>query len=206
MSRSRATIGAAAQRSRRGEPWTFALLRIALAAICLLPPTLLMGGTLPLVVRGLRLAPETAPPPADPDAGRRPGHTRSAATPRCSTARTRSARSAASPVAGFLTIPLFGLHASLLLSAALNFAAALGALALARRRRRSARGRPTQGAAFAAVHRKGAAFAARLRRAVARRPHCSSRRCSWGRRAWLSRCSGRASSSSISARASTPSA
>nr|MBP9826559.1 hypothetical protein [Thermoanaerobaculia bacterium] len=36
----RATAGAGG-----GEPWTFVLLRIGLAALCLLPPTLLMGGT-----------------------------------------------------------------------------------------------------------------------------------------------------------------
>ena len=103
-----------------GSPWSFALLRIGLAAVCLLPPTVLMGGTLPLIVRalrGLRL----------PSASGRPAR---------DTAILYGANTMGAVVgvagAGFLTIPLFGLHASLLLAAGLNFAAALGAMAMAR--------------------------------------------------------------------------
>ena len=140
----RATAGAGG-----GEPWTFVLLRIGLAALCLLPPTLLMGGTLPLIVRGLRLAPDSAV--EEPAAARRPEQQIGSDTAMLYGANTFGAVCGVAG-AGFLTIPLFGLHASLLLSAALNFAAALGAIALA--------GRPgAPAAAAAAVHRAGAAFA-----------------------------------------------
>ena len=105
-------------------PWSFSLLRIGLAALCLLPPTLLMGGTLPLIVRGLRDLRSAAAAPPD---SRRLGR---------DTALLYGANTLGAVCgvvgAGFLTIPLFGLHASLLLSAALNFAAALGAIALSR--------------------------------------------------------------------------
>ncbi len=118
----------AVHRGAGGEPWAFALLRIGLAAICLLPPTLLMGGTLPLVVRALRR------PVADPDAAGPSSTTQTARIGR-DTALLYGANTLGAVCgvagAGFLTIPLFGLRASLLLSAALNFAAALGALALA---------------------------------------------------------------------------
>ena len=115
-------------RGAGGEPWSFALLRIGLAAVCLLPPTLLMGGTLPLVVRGLRMDPDAS---AEGIAG--------IATDRIGrdTALLYGANTLGAVLgvagAGFLAIPLFGLRASLLLSAILNLAAALGALALAGR-------------------------------------------------------------------------
>ena len=127
----------AVHRGAGGEPWAFALLRIALAAICLLPPTLLMGGTLPLVVRALR-RPEDEP---DATAGSEPHDSVLPQTSRLGrdTALLYGANTLGAVCgvagAGFLTIPLFGLRASLLLSAALNFAAALGALALAARGR-----------------------------------------------------------------------
>jgi spermidine synthase len=126
----------AVHRGAGGEPWAFALLRIGLAAICLLPPTLLMGGTLPLVVRALRRSEE------EPDAptGGEPGSPPTAGVGR-DTALLYGANTLGAVCgvagAGFLTIPLFGLRASLLLSAALNFAAALGAMALAARGRRT---------------------------------------------------------------------
>ncbi|MDQ1348079.1 MAG: spermidine synthase, partial [Acidobacteriota bacterium] len=127
----------AVHRGAGGEPWAFALLRIALAAICLLPPTLLMGGTLPLVVRALRR------PDGEPDAtaGSEPHDAVIPQTSRLGrdTALLYGANTLGAVCgvagAGFLTIPLFGLRASLLLSAALNFVAALGALALAARGR-----------------------------------------------------------------------
>ncbi|MEO7793644.1 MAG: fused MFS/spermidine synthase, partial [Thermoanaerobaculia bacterium] len=109
-----------------GTPWSFALLRIALAALCLLPPTLLMGGTLPLIVRGLR--DQRASTAKTFDTGHRVGRD----TALLYGANTLGAVCGVAG-AGFLSIPLFGLHASLLLSAALNFVAALGALALAGR-------------------------------------------------------------------------
>ena len=109
-----------------GAPWSFGLLRLGLAALCLLPPTLLMGGTLPLIVRGLR------------DLRDQEGERKTA---RSQLGRDTALLYGANTLgavcgvagAGFFAIPLFGLHASLLFSAALNFAAALGALALARR-------------------------------------------------------------------------
>lgn len=136
-----------------GEAWSFALLRIGLAALCLLPPTLLMGGTLPLIVRGLRRAPD-ASPAAAPDAAEAAeaadGRARQIGS---DTAMLYGANTLGAVCgvagAGFLTIPLFGLNASLLLSAALNFAAALGAIALAR----------SSGAPPAAARRDGAVAA-----------------------------------------------
>ncbi|MEO8198511.1 MAG: fused MFS/spermidine synthase, partial [Thermoanaerobaculia bacterium] len=115
----------AVERSTGGTPWSFALLRIVLAALCLLPPTLLMGGTLPLIVRGLRSARGES---VEASGASRPARD----TALLYGANTLGAVCGVAG-AGFLTIPLFGLHASLLLAAALNFAAALGALALARR-------------------------------------------------------------------------
>jgi len=138
-------------RGTGGEAWSFALLRVGLAAICLLPPTLLMGGTLPLVVRGLRRRPDAS----------REG---SAEIARGAIGRDTALLYGANTLgavcgvagAGFLTIPLFGLRASLLLSAALNFAAALGALALARRQSVPAPGTPLPGTPPQSVPRPGA--------------------------------------------------
>jgi len=107
-------------------PWSFGLLRLGLAALCLLPPTLLMGGTLPLIVRGLG---DLGRPAAENGATR---HRLGRDTALLYGANTLGAVCGVAG-AGFLSIPLFGLHASLLLAAALNFAAALGALALGRR-------------------------------------------------------------------------
>jgi spermidine synthase len=113
-----------------GAPWGFALLRVGLAALCLLPPTLLMGGTLPLIVRGLRdlRSPGAATAESDRTLGRD--------TALLYGANTLGAVCGVAG-AGFLAIPLVGLHASLLLSAALNLAAALGAVALSRAQRTS---------------------------------------------------------------------
>ncbi len=131
-------------------PWSFALLRLGLAALCLLPPTLLMGGTLPLIVRGL-------------------GDLRRSAS-ESGAARDRLGRDTALLYgantlgavcgvagAGFLTIPLFGLHASLLFAAALNFAAALGALALGQRSGFAAAAAGDTGTAGAAAAHRPAA-------------------------------------------------
>ncbi len=156
----------AVYRGAGGEPWRFALLRIALAALCLLPPTLLMGGTLPLVVRGLR-----RPSDESVDRGDRGNQIEQidqidpiAEIARDGVGRDTALLYGANTLgavcgvagAGFLTIPLFGLRASLLISAALNFAAALGALALARRPGRPAPGTKTQATPAPAVPRPGA--------------------------------------------------
>ncbi|MEO8197485.1 MAG: fused MFS/spermidine synthase, partial [Thermoanaerobaculia bacterium] len=114
-----------------GASWSFSLLRVGLAALCLLPPTLLMGGTLPLIVRGLRDL--GAPPATTPGPAERLGRD----TALLYGANTLGAVCGVAG-AGFLTIPLFGLHASLLLAATLNLAAALGALAFARAQRTAA--------------------------------------------------------------------
>ena len=97
------------------QPWLFALGRAALAAVFLLPPTLLMGGTLPLVLRG------ALPPRA------RVGR---------STALLYGANTAGAvlgtALSGFLLVPAVGLRASLLIAAGLNLAAACGALLVSR--------------------------------------------------------------------------
>ena len=138
-----------------GAPWAFALLRVGLAALCLLPPTLLMGGTLPLIVRGLRRLPGAMPEARGAAPDEIPGESSGAASPARDTALLYGANTLGAVCgvagAGFLTIPLFGLHASLLLSAGLNFLAALGAIALARQPRQ-----PRQSRA-AAPERRGAA-------------------------------------------------
>ncbi len=96
------------------EPWLFSLVRVALAALCLGPPTVMMGGTLPLVLRA-------ASGPDDRGA---------AGTALLYGANTLGAVAGVA-LAGFVTIRLLGLEASLSLAAALNLLAALGALALA---------------------------------------------------------------------------
>jgi spermidine synthase len=96
--------------------WLFAGGRALLAGVFLLPPTLLMGATLPLVLAG------AAPP--EGRAGRTTGllygfNTLGAVV--------------GTAVAGFVAIPWIGLRATLLLAAACNLIAALLALPLSRR-------------------------------------------------------------------------
>jgi spermidine synthase len=102
-------------RSWGNQPWLFALGRAALAAAFLLPPTLLMGGTLPLVIRG---------------AGSLPGRV-GRATALLYGANTVGAV-AGTATSGFLLVPTIGLRATLLVAAALNLLAAVGALAVSR--------------------------------------------------------------------------
>ena len=141
----------AVERATGGVPWSFALLRIGLAAICLLPPTLLMGGTLPLIVRGLRSARGLRNARGLRSARGAAGSAADASRPARDTALLYGANTLGAVCgvagAGFLTIPLFGLHASLLLSAGLNFFAALGAIALARRPAPAAAAAPLPSAA-----------------------------------------------------------
>ena len=130
------------------EPLVFALVRVLLAALCLLPPTLLMGGTLPVLLAALaapaasrgpaRLAPESDEGPAS-DNGR--------ITALLYGANTLGAVCGVA-LAGFLTIRLFGLEASLLLSAAINLSVALAAILF---RPRSASGGPPVVAAASAT-------------------------------------------------------
>lgn len=97
------------------SPGIFVALRVLLAAGALLPPTLLMGGTLPLLLRGLS------------DDGHHVGRR----TALLYALNTLGATGGVA-LAGFATIRTLGLSATLLLAAALNLVAALGALALSR--------------------------------------------------------------------------
>lgn len=97
------------------QPWLFAGGRALLAGAFLLPPTLLMGATLPLVLAGAA--------PAAGRAGRATGllygfNTLGAVV--------------GTAVAGFVAIPTIGLRATLLLAAGCNLIAALLALPLSR--------------------------------------------------------------------------
>ncbi|MCZ7651912.1 MAG: fused MFS/spermidine synthase [Thermoanaerobaculia bacterium] len=105
----------AAYRSLAGSPGLFVAVRVALAAAVLLPPTLLMGGTLPLLLRGATRS--------DGEVGRR--------TALFYAINTLGA-AAGVAVAGFVTVRLAGLHATLLFAASLNLLAALGAALLSR--------------------------------------------------------------------------
>jgi spermidine synthase len=99
-------------RSWGNLPWLFALSRALLAAAFLLPPTLLMGATLPLV---LAAAPRAA------RAGR--------ATALLYGFNTLGAV-AGTALAGFGSIPTIGLRATLLAAATCNLIAALAALGI----------------------------------------------------------------------------
>lgn len=105
----------AVYRAWGNQPWLFAAGRAALAAAFLLPPTLLMGATLPLVLRGAL--------PARARVGR--------ATALLYGANTAGAV-AGTALSGFVLVPTIGLRAALLVAAALNLLAALGALAVSR--------------------------------------------------------------------------
>lgn len=98
-----------------GAPGLFVAARVVLAAAVLLPPTLLMGGTLPLLLRGVTRR--------DAEVGR---HTA------LFYALNTLGGAAGVALAGFVTIRLLGLHATLLLAAACNLTAALGAALLSR--------------------------------------------------------------------------
>ena len=107
------------------SPATLGLIRFALAFVALVPATLVMGATLPLLtahfVNGLE------------DAGRRIG--------RLYAANTLGAV-LGTLVAGFVLIELFGLTATSAVAVALNLIAGGGALYLSRRRDRQAESRP----------------------------------------------------------------
>ncbi len=106
-----------AYRSLGNEPWLFAAGRVLLAAAFLFPPTLLMGATLPFVLAGAA--------PAAGAAGR--------VTALLYGINTLGAV-AGTALAGFVTVPVLGLRASLLVAAAFNLVAALLALRLSRER------------------------------------------------------------------------
>lgn len=103
-------------RSVGNQPALFAAARAALAACFLLPPTFLMGGTLPVLVRGVATA-------RDAEVGR-------------SVALLYATNTLGAvlgvALAGFASVRLFGFGATLLISAALNLAAACCFLLLSR--------------------------------------------------------------------------
>jgi spermidine synthase len=104
------------------HPALFAVGRVALAALILLPPTLLMGGTLPLVLRAV--------------VGRRAGGVADAARSGRATALLYAANTlgatGGAALAGIVTIRLLGLNATLALAAAFDLLAGLGCALLSR--------------------------------------------------------------------------
>ena len=110
------TAYVAVYRSLGNQPALFAAGRALLAALFLGPPTLLMGGTLPLMLRGV---------------------TRSLERVGRSTAAFYGVNTLGAVlgtfVAGFVSIRLIGLHGTLALAAGANLLAALGAVAFAAR-------------------------------------------------------------------------
>ncbi len=113
----------AAYPSVSGAPGSLALFRILAASLFLLPPTILMGGTLPVLVRffsGERLA-----------TGR--------AVSSLYAANTFGATGGVA-LSGFFLIPRFGLTATVAIAVALNFVLALLAVALAWAARREGSG------------------------------------------------------------------
>lgn len=100
------------------SPALFALCRTLLAALFLLPPTLLMGGTLPLILRATVQARD-----------------RVGATSSLFYGVNTVGAVLGTAFAGFYSIWRFGLFASLAIAALLNLVAALGSLVVARRSR-----------------------------------------------------------------------
>lgn len=107
----------AVYQSAGNRPGLFVLLRTLLAAALLLPPTFLMGGTLPLLARGFE----------------REGIFRGRATGLLYSGNTWGALSG-TLLATYTLVPLFGLRLTLGLSAAANFLI-VAVVAFARRRR-----------------------------------------------------------------------
>lgn len=102
-------------RSLGQQLWPFALGRVVLAGVFLLPPTLAMGATLPLVLRAVL--------PRSRDVGRIAALFYGINT---------LGAVAGTLIAGFVSIRLVGLYATLSLAAAANLLAAVGALAVSR--------------------------------------------------------------------------
>lgn len=117
-------------RNLGSQPVGFALGRALLAAVLLLPPTLLMGGTLPLMIRAVT------------------GHSRAVGRASGLFYGINTAGAVLGTLtAGFVTIRLLGLWATLLLAAGGNLVAALGALAASRPRPSAGDEGPVPGAA-----------------------------------------------------------
>jgi spermidine synthase len=106
------------------RPALFAVGRAVLAALVLLPPTLLMGGTLPLI---LRAAVARGGRGADPAEARRTGR----ATALFYAVNTLGA-TAGVALAGLVTIRLLGLAATLVVAAAIDLVVGLGCALLSR--------------------------------------------------------------------------
>ena len=100
-------------RALEGQAWALGLVRTLLIAVVLLPPTILMGGTLPLLARQFAVI---------------PGHL--AGTVAWLYALNTLGAAAGCAVAGFVLVPQLGLWGTALVAAACNVAAGLGILAL----------------------------------------------------------------------------
>ncbi len=96
------------------QPWIYQLLRAAIVFTALLPPTALMGATLPLVMQHFAVA--------DRILGRRLGHFY---------AMNTMGAFAGTLLAGFVLLPLLGIWRSIALAAAVNLAIASAAIVLA---------------------------------------------------------------------------
>ncbi len=96
-----------------GQAWALGLVRTLLIAVVLLPPTILMGGTLPLLARQFAVMPG-----------------RLAGTVAWLYALNTLGAAAGCALAGFVLMPQLGLWATALVAAACNLAAGLGILAL----------------------------------------------------------------------------
>jgi spermidine synthase len=96
------------------SPATYQVIRATIAFVILLPPTILMGATLPLVVQQFAVSPHTL--------GARFGHFYAVNT---------AGAVFGTLLAGFLLLPMLGITRSILLSAAINIAIGFTAIALA---------------------------------------------------------------------------
>ena len=165
-------------------PSLFGAGRMLLALLALGPPTLLMGGSLPLLLADV----ERSAAPAEQAGGR--GERAAAWLYALNTLGAL----AGVAFAGFFSIRVIGLRATLLVASTAQALVALAAV-LAARRRATPAPAAAPPAAAAGAPRRGP-----------RRARCSPRRSRWAPRASPAKCSGRASWSSTSARASTRSA
>ncbi len=127
------------------QPLLFAVGRAVLAAFFLLPPTLLMGGTLPLILRAV-----TAAPASDNGVAGTTGTVRHDVGRVTALAYALNTLGAVCGVAlaGFLTIRLLGLYATLLLAAGFDLTAGLGCLLLSRTVGREEEPAPTDAASI----------------------------------------------------------
>ncbi len=123
------------------QPALFAAGRALLAAAILLPPTVLMGGTLPLILRAAVSARQV------PAGGPRRGPDAVGRASALFYAVNTLGATAGVALAGIFTIRLFGLTATLILAAGLDLIAGLGCVLLSRPLAPAGGGEPESGAA-----------------------------------------------------------